>query len=119
MTGVEFIKSCAALHAWSEGRKYGFNGMLGILFVIRNRAQQNQFNGDWLKIIYSIGTEDNSYPDVREPEFQRLLQWVDGVYDGTVEDKITNGATYYSTMNVGPDFQREICAVVGGLTFYK
>lgn len=116
MTGIDFIKACAALLAWRDGSKEGFDGMLAVLFVIRNRAQAGWAGGDWLKIVEELSEENTLYyPDTREPNFQRLLQWVDGVYDGTIEDKITNGAKYY----YNPAMAAERCAVVGGMTFYR
>ena len=117
MIGADFIKACAAAYAWREGHKNGFNGMLGVLFTLRNRSGANS---DWLT---PIGEQTNpgSYPDIREPEFQRLLQWVDAVYDGTAEDKITNGATCFfdHTWEEKPPNNVERCATVGTLTFYK
>ena len=117
MTGADFERACAALYAWREARKEGFNGMLGVLFVLRNRAQAGWNDGNWLKIMEDMETSEPwSFPDTREPTFQRLLQWVDGVYDGTTEDKITNGALYhYNPILAGI----ERCAVVGGMLFYK
>src|SRR5258707_11113026 len=39
------------------------------------------------------------YPDPREPNFQRILQLVDGVYDNSMADSLTSGALYYADLN--------------------
>ena len=115
MIGADFIKACAAAYAWREGHENGFNGMLGVLFTLRNRLGANRHR----KTTLGEQTNPGEYPDVREPSFQRLLQWVDAVYDGTAEDKITNGATRFFDSAWEELSNVERCATVGTLTFYK
>lgn len=108
MTDKDFIKSLAALTAWREENENGLNGMLGVLFVIRRRAEK-WYSGDWAKAIEAHGQFSSmsilgdgqtvKYPDVREPVFAKLLSWMDSMYDGTAEDKLTQGAFYYSDLS--------------------
>jgi hypothetical protein len=108
MTVEDFEKAQAVLLAWREERSNGSNGMLGVLFVVRNRAKAGWSGGDWLAVIdahnqfSSISVLGDSqtvmYPDVRDPGFLQILQAVDSVYDDTRKDLLTNGALYYADM---------------------
>lgn len=94
MDSDSFIKAQAALLAWRDGHRNGVNGMLGVLFVVR---RQTKLCGDnWMQIIRNRTDCEHEWPDVRDPEFQTLLQLVDSVYDGTKTDKLTNEATSYA-----------------------
>ncbi len=124
MTADEFIKGIAALLAWREEELNGVNGMLSVLFVVRNRVKAGWNGGDWGKIIEGhnqfssmtvLGDKRTvAYPDVREPSFQRVLQEIDAIYSGETADTLTNGALYY--YNRGPGvtpggwFERTILA---------
>lgn len=82
--------------------------MLGVLFVVRNRAKAGWGQGDWAKIIsqhnqfssMSVAGDSQTvlYPDVRDPSFLQVLQIVDTVYDGSRDDVLTNGALYYADL---------------------
>ena len=85
--------------------------MLGVLFVVRNRAKAGWNEGSWTKIIEahnqfsSISVVGNSqtvlFPDPRDPDFLAIMQLVDSVYDDTRPDNLTQGALYYADLNAG------------------
>jgi len=114
MDGESYIKSLACILAEREERSNGINGMLAVLFLVRRRADQ-WYAGDWVKTITAHNQfssmvikgdpETVWYPDSREPNFQKILQYVDGIYDGSTLDNLTNGALYYSDLN-SPAFQK-------------
>jgi len=143
MTIADFEKGLAALLAWREERSNGTNGMLGVLFVVRNRQKAGWSAGSWSKIIeghnqfssmsVSGDSQTVAYPDVRDPSFLTILQLVDSIYDETRVDNLTNGALYYADLGSagfqkGGWFDREIvqkpdlhprCAQIGTTTFFK
>lgn len=143
VTTAELEKGLACLLAWREERSNGVNGMMGVIFVLRNRAKAGWNSGSWIKNIdaknqfSSISVIGDSqtvvYPDPRDPSFQQLMQIVDTIYDGTREDNLTNGALYYADMgspayNKGGWFDRNIaqnptehprCAQIGTTTYFK
>lgn len=143
MTVADFECAIASLLAWREERSNGVNGMLGVLFVVRNRAKAGWGQGDWGKVIEqhnqfsSISVVGNpgtvAYPDVRDPAFLQILQLVESVYDGSRDDLLTNGALYYADMgSTGYDkggwFDRNIAgdpeqhprvAQIGTTTYFK
>lgn len=121
MTVDDFIKANAAVLAWRAAAGDGANAMLGVLFVIRNKAKAGERDGNWLDILQRMAL-DNDYsvllPDPREPSFQSVLQAVDGVYDDTLTDTLTDGATHYSYG--GKDSKGlERVSQIGNVVFYK
>jgi spore germination cell wall hydrolase CwlJ-like protein len=106
MDSNDYCKSVLALVAEREARSNGINGMLAVAFVIRNRVQK--WEKSWYDVICShnqfssMTVKGDSqtiwYPDPREPNFQKLLQSVDGIFDGTIQDTLTNGAIYYANL---------------------
>ena len=83
--------------------------MLGVLFVVRNRAKAGWNQGSWSKIIEShnqfssisiLGDSQTvAYPDPHDVQFLAILQLVDSVYDDSRADNLTNGALYYADTN--------------------
>jgi len=141
MDPANYIKSVLALLAWREENINGVNGMLGVMFVVRARAQA-WGKGDWLSVMtahnqFSSMTvagdgQTVKYPDPRDPAFQRVLQIVDSVFDGTMTDTLTNGALYYADLaspayNKGGWFDRNVAgspdhpvvAKIGSTTYFK
>lgn len=142
MLAEDYIKAQACTLAWREERSNGTNGMLGVLFVVRRRAQE-WHAGDWLRVITDHGqfssmtiagdSQTILFPDTRDPEFQKIMQYVDAVYDGSMQDTLTNGALYYADLGSsgyqhGGWFDRNIIAKpaehpasakVGTTTFFK
>jgi len=117
MTAETYVKAQLATLAWREGHEQGgFNNALAVAFVIKNRVRAGW--GDWLDLIqrhaiWSARNEDEldttSHPDAREPNFQLLLQNIDGVFDNSLQDKLTvspktkagefRAALYYGQLN--------------------
>jgi Cell Wall Hydrolase len=142
VTFDDFNKCMLALVAWREERSNGINGMLGVMFVIRNRVKKGWFGGDYLSNIaghnqfssMSVSGDSQTvhYPVIHDPTFTQLLQLTDEVYDDTRTDTITNGALYYADMastgyNHGGWFDRNIAqnaidhprvAVIGTTTYF-
>ena len=133
MTGEEIIKGLALVAAWKHEHQNGVNGMLAVLFVLRNRVNDGWFNGDWMLNVEALfnsgpddwtvntqGIEEGSFPDVREPSFIKLMQYIDGVFDGTQTDTLTDGALYFCPTN-STDTQSMWLpvAVIGSTTYYK
>jgi Cell Wall Hydrolase len=108
VTVADFEKAEAVLLAWREERSNGVNGMLGVIFVVRNRARAGWSEGDWVKVIAArnqfssmsvLGDSQTvDYPDVRDPSFLQVLQLVDSIYDDERTDLLTNGALYYADL---------------------
>jgi Cell Wall Hydrolase len=137
-----YVLSLAALTAWREERGNGLNGCLGVLFVIKNRAKAGWDFGDIFKIITQKNQFDSMvragdpntvvYPEPSDQIFSKLVQYVDGIMDGTIEDTLTQGAKYYADLTSpgytkGGWFDRQIVqfpekhprvATVGSTTYF-
>jgi hypothetical protein len=142
MDSATYEKALAALLCWREENGNGVNGMLGVLFCLRNRAKAGWEMGQWSKLItthnqFSSMTvkgdaELVQFPDLHDQNFVKVLQMVDGIYDGTTEDTLTNGGLYYYDPGPGVTpggwFDRVIlgnpeehprCATIGHTQFFK
>lgn len=121
MTIAEYEKGVAALLSWREERSNGVNGCLGVLFVVRSRAKAGWHGGSWTGVITAANqfssmtvlgdSQTVRYPDPRDPSFLQVLQLVDGVYDDSRPDNLTQGALYYCDpvgITPGGWFQRNI-----------
>jgi Cell Wall Hydrolase len=117
MTFDDFSKCLLSLLSWREERSNGVNGMLGVMFVVRNRVKAKWFGGDYLQNIAShnqfssmtvVGDSQTvKYPPVNDPQFTQALQLVDEVCDPNNPrvDTLTNGALYYADLN-NPTFTK-------------
>lgn len=102
MIPAQFLHSLAAQLAWQDGRENGVNGMLAVLFCLRNRVAAGHENGDLGRIIqgqhiwrYVTGQNFTDVPDTREPAFAQLLGYIEGVFDNSIVDRLTVGALYW------------------------
>ena len=126
MTGDEYVKGQLATIAWIDGLESGLNGCLGIAHTAANRVRAGWHSGDWVAVVWGLIRQRERYwgepPDVRDPQFQTLLQAVDNIYDGSLVDRLTDGALYYvrkdeSGILAGGRHIRT--ATIGQLIFYK
>lgn len=124
MTVQDYIKSQLAMLAWWEGhRRGGVNNMLAVAFVVRNRVRSGWLGGDWMKLIanhfrWSAGDfvpnmsvldalddAEVEVPDFHDAALRRMLEEIDGIFDGSTPDNMTEGALYYAELNrVDPEF---------------
>lgn len=124
MTSAQFLHSLAAQLAWQDGQEHGVNGMLAILFCLRNRVAAGHENGDLGRIVqaqhvWRYATHQNfvDVPDTREPAFSQLLGYVEGVFDNSIVDRLTTGALYWGDQRTITG--RTKVAQVGTLDLWK
>jgi spore germination cell wall hydrolase CwlJ-like protein len=133
MTTTDYEKSIVALACWRFLGTETYRGMLMVAMVLRNRAEAGWFEGS----IYNNATAamleaENAnyycpptdlhvklaYADDREPEFQKLLQAMDGIFSGSIEDK-TGGALYWALLSSEEIIAGERTAQFGKYIFFK
>lgn len=126
MTGATFLQSLATLVAYEEVSEYGTNAELAVLFCFRNRVAAGWEDGDFSRILqryffemYSSGSTIYipDIPDVRNPDFQQVLGYVEGIFDNSLQDKLTSGALYWGVNK--PIGAKERVAQVGPLLLWK
>jgi hypothetical protein len=113
MVSDNYVKSQLISVAWDAASHISFPAMAAVMFCIKNRVDANG-DGDWLKVISAISKEKTPAVDVRDPDFQKVLEVVDHIYDGSKVDRWTNGGTHWEAGDA-----RERTAVVGTLEIYK
>lgn len=116
MTGDEYIKGQIVRAAWTRAHANGVLAMLAVAMVVRNLERAGK---SWLDACDEV--EPDLYdknPDVRDPDFQKLLYGVEAIFDGTASDKLTNGAVRIGYLGEShPGYLQ--CAVVSGLVMFK
>lgn len=120
MIGIEFEKSIVALASWSVGRQDLYKGMAGVAMVIRNRAIAGWFEGSLYLNAVAVLNENpiTEYPDAREPEFQKILQAMDGIFERTILDK-TDGGLWITTRISETPIKGQVTCSIGSLVFVK
>jgi hypothetical protein len=115
MIGVDFQKAVVALIGWQAMRREGLNAMLGACLVFRNQAKLTEENDIYrCATAYAMDHDVFQYPDTRDPQFLSLLHRMDGLFDDTFIDNLTNGALYFR-----PTKGAMVCANIGPVLFYK
>jgi len=120
MTTTDYEKSIVALACWRFMGSETYRGMLMAAMVLRNRAEQGWFDGSIYRNA-SVEVSDKylpKYPDPRDPEFQKLLQAMDGIFSGSIEDK-TGGALYWTLLSNEEIIAGERTAQFGKYIFFK
>lgn len=122
MTTADFEKSIIALALWESFPGEPVTTMMLGAQVLRNRANQGQFEGSLYQNAVAALREDAfsklTYPDPRDPLFQQLLLRIDGVYEDTVSDR-TGGALYWTTLMGTETLVGERTVQSGRYVFYK
>jgi hypothetical protein len=118
MIGVDFQKAIVALISWQAMRGEGVNAMLGACFVFRNQAKTGEPSDDIYTCakLHAAHRGVVGFPDTRHPQFLMLLQYMDGVFDDTLVDNITNGALAFERPHHKDAL---VCANIGPVLFYK
>jgi hypothetical protein len=102
MTTDTFVKAQLAMFAYTEANHTGsLDSMLAVCFIIRNRVRAGWVGGDWNRVINFAhhhaafeGTRGDG-PSLESEIFRRLLLQVDEIYQGTMEDNLTEKGLYY------------------------
>lgn len=121
MIGIEFEKSIVALASWSVGRQDLYKGMAGVAMVIRNRAIAGWFEGSLYLNAVAVLNENpiTEYPDAREPEFQKILQAMDGIFEGSIPDKTDGGLWITNIRTSVEQIKGTVTCTIGQLMFVK
>lgn len=105
-----FIRGQLAAYAHGEAAHAGgFECMLAVACIIRNRQRAGWYSGNWMQILnaasdVSAFVTPSIAPgiDLSSAMFRRVLQDVDDIYNGTFDDELTgrsqqhkDGALYY------------------------
>ena len=106
MVADDFIKAKLVEVAWKRAGHISFPACAAVMFCVRNLLEKNG-DQNWLRALGEV-------TDPRDPEFQKLLELVDSVFDGSKPDNITNGATSWQEGS-----GKERAAVIGGLVLFK
>jgi len=135
----DFVKSLLILECWRQGKDFGNHQIpLMIMGCLANRQRLGW--GSFLDILKGIPKfaatliqpNRDQVPDIWEPNFIKLLQGIDGVYDGSVPDPALGGI-YWADLSKGkkgitnPWFQEKVidsashlaCANQGPFTIFR
>jgi hypothetical protein len=102
MTTDTFVKAQLATFAYMEANHTGsLDAMLAVCFIIRNRVRAGWAGGDWNRVInfahrhaaYELDTQEG--PSLESEIFRRLLLQVDEIYQGTMQDNLTETKGLY------------------------
>lgn len=119
MTISDFQKSIIALSAWRAAPYDRHQIPLYVIMVFRNRAAQGWYEGDLYENCWHWLQENpGEFPDTRNPEFQLLLDKIDGVITGLVPDK-TGGALYFAHKQDAEQITGTRTCEVGQMWFIK
>lgn len=117
MTGSDFLCSQLALLSWRDGFTEGLSGMTAVAHTIKRRVDAGWYNGDWTSVLsnhrkwhFRAEPYSEEVPDPRVYSFQCLLQEVNGIFNGSIQDTITvpkesvlsrpvPGALYYGRLD--------------------
>ena len=132
MTVQQYELALLALASWREAAGENIDTMLSIAYTIHNLALIDELSISAAIVkhqeLHGIVVDEKAHPDVREPQFTRLLQRIDSVVGPFAED-LTNGATHYVDLSKDipqrmrylldqPDVYK-LCCVSGTRHFFK
>lgn len=122
MTGLDYEKLVVALVCWAWMKPELYRGMIAVAHVLRNRAAAGWFEGSvYQNAVAEFPEAINhliEHPDVRDPEFQKLLLGIDKLYAGQLTDK-TNGAMYFTKAADEEVIAGTVTAKIGQTIFFK
>lgn len=120
MTGIEYEKSIVALVCWQRLNSELYRGMIAVASVLHNRASAGWFQGSlyWNAVAMLQENKSDQHPDVRDPEFQKLMTGIDALYAGKLSDK-TDGALYFANPVEAEVIAGQVTAKIGQTIFFK
>lgn len=118
MTTSDYTKSIIALACWRAASTELHSAMLCVGMVFKNRANAGWFFGDVYENAWRWLEENpGEFPDVRDPQFQSLVNKLDLVLEGSAMDK-TGGALWF-TSKLAEKIEGVITTTVGSLAFVR
>ena len=122
MTGPDYEKSIVALVCWARMKSELYRGMIAVAHVLRNRAAAGWFEGSiYQNAVAEFPEAINhliEHPDVRDPEFQKLLLGVDKLFAGQLTDR-TDGAMYFTKASNEETIVGTVTTKIGQTIFFK
>lgn len=130
MTGNDWDKSLLALVAWREDRSGGRDGMLAVMFCVRNRVlhsgktyaeticQPWQFSS----MTATGDPQATHFPLVTDPQWTNAMAMVDDVIAGNFTDTTGGAVNYYAiTMLTPPKWASQMTETVtiGNQKYFK
>jgi hypothetical protein len=136
MNADSFIKAQLVAFAHREAAHHGgYDNMLAVMHVIRNRQRASWFGGDWIKILHDAPQKAGHVPppsavELRDTAVKMAMLHVDDIFNGMAADKFTEGALYYAELskvdrswfveNIARDPEHHPrCAQVGPVSFFR
>lgn len=114
MTIEDYYRGRLVDAAWRVAGKISYPAAVAVMFVVRNVLERNADN-NWVRAVDEVCLPRwYEEPDVRDPNFARLLEVVDSVIDGTRVDNLSNDGVYLESGD-----GRVECANVGGFRLFK
>ena len=122
MTGPDYEKSIVALVCWARMKTELYRGTIAVAHVLRNRAAADWFEGSiYLNAVADFPEAIDGlleHPDVRDPEFQKLLLGIDKLFAGQLTDK-TDGAMYFTKASSEDTIAGTVTTKIGQTIFFK
>jgi hypothetical protein len=135
----DFVRSLVVLEVWRQGSSFG-NHQIPVIIAgcLGNRVRLGW--GSWLEVLqklpkFSATLEQpnrDKFPDIWDVSFIKVLQNIDGIYDGSIADPAMGGI-YWADLSKGkagitnPWFQEKVidsphhlpCANQGPFTIFR
>lgn len=136
MNADTYLKARLAHFALTEGVSAGdVDPMLAIAFVLRNRVDAGWFGGDWMRVLDTFASANQTPPQrsvfrLEQTIVRLLLNQMDDLYSGDTADTLTDGALHYAdlTLPIAPWFRTQVlgdpthhprCATVLPFAFFR
>lgn len=135
----DYVKALVVTECWRQGKDFGNHQIPSMIAgCLANRVRLGW--GSWLEVLKKVPNfsatlaqpNRDQLPDIWEMNFVKLLQNIDGIYDGSISDPAVGGI-YWADLSKGkagitnPWFQEKIldsnihvaCANQGPFTIFR
>jgi hypothetical protein len=118
VTTSDYSKSIIALACWRAAQTELHSAMLCVAMVFKNMADAGWYEGDvYTAVCHWLAENPGAFPDVRDPQFQQLVNKLDLVLTGMAADK-TDGALWFGPKTL-EKIEGTITTTVGNLIFVR
>jgi len=124
MTSDDYVRSKLLSFAWRAASHVSKNAIVCVMFVVRTRVGEER---NWIGVLNKLEKDaplpNSDVEDIRDPQFTSLLEYVDGIVDGTKQDRWTMGAEYWFDGKLDHKWfdllSKQRVGNLEGLVFYK